>query len=140
MAASIKEYPLLGPAGSDFTITTAGTFVGQPCSGLDGIRSMSAQLSLAYGSGGTSIDAYLQTTLDGGATWIDIGEVSWTTSSGVAVMNFHTDLAVVAFTPTDGAMTANTQKNGVLGNAFRLKLVVVGTYANTVVAGRIVVR
>jgi hypothetical protein len=142
MSARTNQYALLGPPGTtgDFAITTAGNYVGQAVTGLDGINSMSAQLSLAYGSGGTQIDAYLQTSVDGGNTWIDIANVEWTTSSAKAVLNFFTAEAMAAFTPSDGAITANTNQQGVLGNQVRLKLHTQGTYANTVVAGRIVVR
>lgn len=142
MSASTKQFALLGPVGTtgDFAITTAGTYVGQAVTGLDGMRSMSAQLSFAHGTSGTSVDAYLQTSLDGGATWIDIANAHWTTSSAVAVLNFFTDEGVDAFVPSDGAMSSNTNQQGVLGNQVRLKLTTVGTYANTVVAGRIVVR
>lgn len=136
-----QQYPLLNVAGDgDFAVTTAGTFVGEWLTGLDGIESVSAQIALNYGSGGSTINVYLQTSLDGGTTAIDIANRSWTTASETKVMNFFTDLAVTAFTPTDGALTANTEKNGILGNRLRLKIVVTGTYANTVVSGRVVVR
>ena len=142
MSASSREYPLLGPVGTtgDFAVTTAGTYLGQWVSGLDGMRSMSAQLSLSGASGGTTIDAYLQTSLDGGATAIDIANEHWTTSPAVKVLNFFTDVEVDAFAPTDGSMSSNTNQQGILGNMVRLKLVTVGTYTNTVVAGRIATR
>jgi hypothetical protein len=142
MPASSRQFALLGPPNTsgDFTITTAGVYAGVPASGLDGMRGLTAQIALAWGSGGTTIDAYLQTSVDGGATWIDIWNVHLLTASAVAVASFFTDEAVAPFTPSDGALASNTQINGVLGNMLRLKLVTVGTYANTVVAGRIVVR
>ncbi len=53
-----------------FTITAAGTQVGDWVEDLEGLLALAVQLRLAYGSGGASIKAYLQTSLDQGATAI----------------------------------------------------------------------
>ena len=45
---------------------------------------MLAQANFAYGSGGTSVDAWLQTSIDGGSSWIDVA-------------NFHADGAQAVF-------------------------------------------
>ena len=34
-------------------------------------RALGFQLNFSYGSGGTSVNAWLQTSLDGGTTWCD---------------------------------------------------------------------
>ena len=72
----------------DFAITAAGTAVGTPITGLDGILAATVQLRLAYGSGGTNVRAYLQTSADQGSTWIDLACVLFGTASEVAVLNF----------------------------------------------------
>ena len=46
-------------------------------------RNLTLQANSVYGSGGTSVDAYVQTTLDGGATWFDIAELRFTTASAI---------------------------------------------------------
>ncbi len=48
----------------DFTITVANTQVGEWVEDLEGMLSLLVQLRLAYGSGGESIKAYLQTSID----------------------------------------------------------------------------
>lgn len=95
-------------------------------------QSLAIQASLTYGSGGTTIDAYVQTSLDGGTTWIDIAEFSFTTASAVKVFNLSRLTPVTAiYTPTDGILAANTAKDGVLGDRFRVKYKSTGTYAGT---------
>lgn len=123
----------------DFTVTTAGTQVGDWTeTDLAGMLAMAAQLRLAYGSGGTSIKAYLQTSLDEGVTAIDIACVVFGMASEIAALNFSALTPKTAqVTPTDGALTDDTAIDGILGDRFRIKLVSVGTYAGTVFSGRI---
>ena len=54
-----------------------------------------------YGSGGTTVHAYVQTSLDGGTTWTDIANSHFTTASAVKYSNRSHDgpmLAAVALT------------------------------------------
>lgn len=114
------------------TITSAGTVVGDTVKMLAAPRNLTAQVKFTYGSGGTSVDVYLQTSLDGGSNWIDIAEVSLTTSSATKVYNLSAATPkITAVTPTDGSLTANTAVDGVLGSQFRVKVVSVGTYAGS---------
>jgi hypothetical protein len=95
----------------------------------DAARSIAVQANFTAGSGGTSVDAYLQTSLDGGITWFDIAEFHFTTSSAIAVYNLSSLTPVTAqYTPTNGALTANTAKDGILGDRFQVKTATVGTY------------
>lgn len=92
-------------------------------------RSLAIQANFAYGSGGTTVDAYVQTTLDG-STWIDIAQFHFTTSAAKFVYNLNSQTAVTSeYTPTDGSLTANTSKDGILGPQFRVKYASAGTYA-----------
>lgn len=124
---------------SDFNLTTAGTYVGDWLDGLEDMDSMSAQIDFRAGTGGTSARVYLQTSLDGGATPLDIACLLFTTADRRA-LNFSTQNPVTAFTCTDGTLADNTQRDGTLGNMMRLKVVTVGVWTNTVLAGRIVAR
>ncbi len=126
----------------DFTITTAGTQVGDwTTTDLAGMLAMAAQLRLSYGSGGTSVTAYLQTSLDEGTTAIDIACEVFGTASENNVLNFSAlTPKTTQVVPSDGAMTNDTAVDGILGDRFRIKLVSVGTYANTVLSGRICAR
>ena len=106
------------------TVTTQTSFAQRPVS-------LVLQANFTYGSGGTSVDAYVQTSLDGGSTWTDIAEFGFTTSSARKAFNL-TNIAVTSIaTPGDGALTANTCVNGFLGSLYRVKYVTVGTYAGS---------
>lgn len=88
------------------------------------------QCSFTYGSGGTSTDVWVQTTLDGGQTWIDIANCHFTTSSARFAYNLTALTPVITeYTPTDGALSANTSVGGFIGQSMRVKYTTVGTYA-----------
>ncbi len=93
-------------------------------------RNLAVQGNFTYGSGGTTADAYLQTSLDGGTTWIDIAQFHFTTASARFVYNLNGQTAVTAeYTALDGSLAANTSKDGILGPQFRVKYSSTGTYA-----------
>lgn len=83
--------------------------------------------NLTYGSDGTSLDCYMQTTFDQGSNWED-------------VMNFHFAIAAMRLlqklsrlTPVlaaaiadDGTLVAKRTTDGFLGSRFRVKYVVAG--------------
>lgn len=88
------------------------------------------QGSLTYGSGGTTADAWVQTSLDGGGTWTDIANFHFTTASARFQFNLSSSTPVTTeYTPTDGSLAANTAKDGIIGPQFRVKYTTVGTYA-----------
>ena len=80
-------------------------------------------------AGGTTAKAWVQTTLDGGLSWLDIASFAFTTTS--AKRAYHlTGAAVTAIaTPVDGTLADNTSVNGFLGSQFRVKVTTVGTYS-----------
>lgn len=86
--------------------------------------------NFTYGSGGTTVDGWVQTSHDGGSTWMDIANFHFTTSSTKAIYNLSA-LTVVATTATitDGSLASNTTKDGILGTLYRVKYTTVGTYA-----------
>lgn len=126
----------------DFTITSAGEQVGDWVDGLDGMSAVSIQARLAYGSGGTTARAYVQTSLDGGDTAIDVACILFGVASEVAVINLSgLTPKTTQVTPTDGALTDDTCVDGVLGDRLRVKLVSTGTYAgSTLLSVRAAVR
>jgi hypothetical protein len=113
------------------TISTAGTTVGEVISlgQVPGTQTISVEAIFLYGSGGTSAKAYVQTSLDNGATWIDVMSFAFTTAaaSKVSQVNIYTAVAA-AVTPTDGTLTDNTILSGVLGDRLRVKVITTGTY------------
>jgi hypothetical protein len=73
----------------------------------------------------------VQTSLDYGSTWCDIYCFSVTQTSVVNVVNLSALTAVTtSYVPTDGALAANTAKDGILGPMFRCKTTSTGTYAD----------
>jgi len=118
---------------NQYAITTAVALAAIPSSLLrlvDAPSSIAVQANFNYGSGGASVNAYFQTSVDNGATWIDIAEFSFTTASGRALFNLNSQTPITTqYTPTDGTLTANSAKDGVVGPLFQVKLVTTGTYA-----------
>ena len=99
---------------------------------LEGMLAASVQIKFAYGSGGTSLKVYIQTSLDQGATWIDVACAAFTTSSATKVLNLSgLTPKTSAATPSDGALTDDTALDGVLGDRWRAKITSVGTYAGS---------
>jgi hypothetical protein len=126
----------------DIAITTAGTQTGTAVTDLDGMLAAGLQVRLAYGSGGTSVKVYVQTSLDQGTVWIDVACFTFTTASAVKVRNLSAlTPKTTDVTPTDGALTDDTSVDGILGDRMRIKVVSVGTYAgSTVLSARLVAR
>jgi hypothetical protein len=116
-------------------ITTAITLTASPAVQLPAApRNLAVQGKLTYGSGGTTVNAYLQTSLDAGATWIDIAQFSFTTAAARFVYNLNGQTAVTTeYTALDGTLAANTAKDGILGPQYRVKYVTTGTYAGSTI-------
>lgn len=116
------------------TITTAGTVLSDTISlgQIPASQAITFEAFFAYGSGGTTAKAYVQTSLDGGTTWVDIASFAFTTATAtkISAVNIYTAVAA-AITPTDATLTDNTILSGVLGDRLRIKLVTVGTYATS---------
>jgi hypothetical protein len=126
----------------DHSITAAGTITGDWVEDLDGLLALAFQVRLAWGSGGSTIRAYLQTSFDDGTTAVDIANVLFGAASETTLLNFSAlTPKTTQVTPTNGALADDTAVDGILGNRFRLKLVSTGTYAGqTVLSGRIIAR
>jgi len=95
-----------------------------------GNRTLTVQAAFAYGSGGTNVKAWVQTTLDDGASWIDIMCFAFTTSAATKVQAVRQYIALAAdTTPTDGTLADNTIVDGLMGDRIRVKWTSTGTYA-----------
>lgn len=106
--------------------------------GLDGISAVTIEARFAYGSGGTTCAAVVQTSFDGGTTWIDIARFDFTTASATKVANLsgHLSKAVSAYT----ALAAEGVFDGVLSDMLRAVITSTGTYVNTTISVRAAVR
>jgi hypothetical protein len=116
----------------NLTITTAltgDTTSGVYAASIGRVESLTVEAIFTYGSGGTNATAYLQTSLDGGTTWIDIYAFQATTASMSRVVHLTAAAVTTPATPGDAALTANTVVNGILGALYRVKVTTTGTYA-----------
>lgn len=95
------------------------------------LRGITAVITFAYGSGGTTAKLWLQTSLDGGATWIDIAATGdLATTSATKIINLTDQTAITtAVAPTDG--TGTTHISGIIGDRFRCKVTTTGTYGGS---------
>lgn len=116
------------------TLTTAVTST--TSSVLQFRRGAPRQLTLlcifTYGSGGTTADAYVQTSIDGGATWTDIANFHHTTASLTRIYNLSALTAVTTvYTSLDGTIANDTAKDGIIGTQIRVKYKSAGTYGGS---------
>ena len=114
-------------------ITTAQSLatVGRVLSVPADCTSITIEGSLTYGSGGTTVKAFVQTSLDGGSTFIDIMSLAYTTASLRKVANVIRGTATAPATPSVGAMSDNTQLSGIIGDVIRIQVVTTGTYGGS---------
>jgi hypothetical protein len=113
-------------------ITTAATTTSDSEVRLAGMKYLVVEAKFVHGSSGTTAKVFIQTSLDGGVTWIDVMCFAFTTSSLSKVSATNAYIALAAgVTPGDGALADNTIVNGLLGDRVRAKLVTTGTYADS---------
>jgi hypothetical protein len=115
------------------TITTAQTASTKTAAtGLGRCKALLLYCNFTYGSSGTTAKVYVQTSLDGGTTWIDIAMFDHTTASLARCYNLSGATAVTSvYTVTDGSLTSNTCKDGIIGDQLRVKFTSTGTYATS---------
>jgi hypothetical protein len=101
---------------------TAGVFDIGRC------ESLTLHAVITVAGGGTTAKAWVQTSLDGGATWSDIANFGFTTSTATRAYHLTSAAVTSIATPTEGTLADNTAVNGLLGNMVRVKLTTTGTY------------
>lgn len=95
-------------------------------------RNLTVQANFTYGSGGTTVDAWVQSSIDGGASWTDIAQFHFATASARKAYNLSAATPVTTqASPSDGTLAANTAVDGLLGPLLRVKYASSGTYAGT---------
>lgn len=93
-------------------------------------ETMAFQANFTYGSGGSTVASWVQTSFDDGVTWCDVASFAFTTSSARSIQNVSALLAVATpLAATDGSLASNTSQGGVLGPLWRVKYTTTGTYA-----------
>lgn len=106
---------------------------------LEGMGAVTLSARFVYGSGGTSVAAVVQTSLDQGQTWIDVCRFDFTTANANKVANV---VAAGAVAPAAvAALAVEGKLDGILGDRLRVKVTSTGTYAgNTSLSVRAAVR
>ena len=112
------------------SITTAGTVTGSVFryARRNIPRSISAQGNFVWSSGGTSVKAFIQSSLDGGTNWFDVMLLSFLAASAIQVGNATVSANGPVAGATDGGLASATPNN-IIGDLLRCKVVSVGTYA-----------
>jgi hypothetical protein len=127
-------------AASDLSITAPGTTICTPVTDLVGMQALRVALRFLWGSGGTNVRAFVQTSEDGNI-WDDIACVLFGIESESVRLNFSALTPKAQTTPTDGAMADDTLVDGLIATQVRLKVVSTGIYAgNTLLSARITAR
>jgi hypothetical protein len=112
------------------TIPAAGTYTTTPIALKANAGIVLIHAKFAYGSGGTTVKAYVQTSVDNGVNWMDIACFAFALAAATKVSKVNAATALTAATvPTDGALADDTVKDGIVGDRIRVKYVVAGTYA-----------
>lgn len=117
------------------TVAAAATQTTTAIADLNGLAGLSGWIRFA-GTGGTSVDVYLQTSPDQGVTWIDLYNAHFT-AAGVSLFSLSHGAAGANLAVTDGSLASNTALNsGVvpLFDKYRLKIVSVGIWTNGLVS------
>jgi hypothetical protein len=109
------------------SITSAGTFYSQPFMSNDRSQRFwpqhnNIELVFTYGSGGTSVDVYLQTTHDG-AVWKDIGHF--------AQLGTSTTRDIWRASSADSVLDPDQQVPAPHLSWWRIRYVVAGNYVAT---------
>lgn len=109
---------------------------------LSGLTALSCQATFLWVSGGSSVNVYIQSSLDQGRTWFDIANVAFGTSSGIEIINLSgLNSVTTPQVPSSLSLPNNTTFNGPLGDRLQAVVVSTGNYgAGTLASVRCALR
>lgn len=94
-----------------------------------GVRALDLQARLdVVGSAGTSAKAWVQTSIDGGATWLDLACFAFTTASAVKAARLPGTALKSPAAIAEGTLADDSVSDGPFGERFRVKVMSVGTF------------
>ena len=123
-----QRFVLLAPV----TIAAAvGPVATTPVTLLTGMNYLGVEAIFLYGAGGTTVKVWVQTSFDGGTTWVDIINFPLTTAAAklTAAVATYITAGAAPVAATDGTSADNAIVNGVLGDRVRVKYLTTGTYS-----------
>ena len=111
-------------------ITAAQTGVVQTAvTGLGTPTSVTLEAIFTYvASAATTVDAWVQTSIDAGVTWYDVANFHYTTASAVQYQNVSNTAINTSTALTSLTLSSSTSINGFLGDRLRVVDTTVGTY------------
>lgn len=115
---------------AETAVTTAVSAVTSDAVEIPGATSLTLEAIVGgTAADGTSITAVVETNLPSG-TWAAIASFDFANTAGtkVATLSARTPITTLY---TVAALSANTVKDGILGDQFRVKLTTVGTYTGS---------
>jgi hypothetical protein len=119
----------MGTKICDLGVTAALTNAAQPVfTGFGKPQAITLAASATITGGGTAMKAWVQTSLDGGATWYDFASFAFTNASGSAFHNLDGRAQIAGGTVRSGTLADNTVQHGLLGDRFRVLVTSTGVY------------
>jgi hypothetical protein len=119
-------------AATSATVVTSGTDDSGTAiayvDNLEGMLAATLQANFAYGSGGTSIKAIWETSLDQGSTWVEVCRMAFALASEENIVNLS-GLTPKTTIYTPAALSDDTAIDGIFGDRWRVRILTVGTYA-----------
>lgn len=144
--ASPQLLPLLPGTGNDavdWTISTPGTFTGLWADGLAGATILQGQIRFMWGTGSGGVRVLLQSSLDQGNTAYDVALFEYAAVAKTHIFQVSPGASGIVL-PGQGGFDAGggSEADGIitsiLGDRFRLKIIVLGTYTITTLSGRFI--
>ena len=94
-----------------------------------GVRALDLQARLdVVGSPGTSAKAWVQTSIDGGATWLDLACFAFSSVSAVKAARLPGGALKSPAAISEGTLADDSASDGPFGERFRVKVTSVGTF------------
>jgi len=94
-----------------------------------GVRALDLQARLdVVGSPGTSAKAWVQTSIDGGATWLDLACFAFPATSAVKAARLPGSALRSPAAISEGTLADDTASDGPFGERLRVKVTSVGTF------------
>lgn len=112
------------------TTPVAGV-VTPPVIDLAAMESLTAQSTFAWGSSGIKITIWIQTSFDGGISWVDVICQTFGAASARKISSVKAATAVAAsYGPLDKGLADDSVKDGVLGSMLRVAYSTQGAFGS----------